>query len=174
MQEVRQSGLDQEHFTEYDANNFGNDISTIGSDWKSFNLTTYQYEICDTVVYFLREGADGDIWKLYFTDFGGSSTGKYSFVQEKLFSASIETSETAFSSIYPNPTTDNINIIYDINGKVNLSIFDINGKLVYSEIINHSSNLNKHTVNVSNLSSGTYQILIRNNSQWTTHKFTKQ
>ncbi len=174
VQEVRQSGLDQMHFNQYDENNFGSDISTIGSDWKSFDMTTYQYTICDTVVYFLRKGADGDVWKVFFKGFGGSENGEYVFIQQNISASGIENSEMAFASIYPNPATDNINIIYDINGKANLSIFDINGKLVYSEIINHSSNLNKHMVNVSNLSLGTYQILIRNNRQWTTHKFTKQ
>lgn len=53
-------------------------ISTIGSDWKTINMTTYQYSIDETHVYLVK-GLDKQIYRLKFKTFEGSATGKLSF-----------------------------------------------------------------------------------------------
>lgn len=173
VQEVKQDGLNQETYNTYDASEFNEEINTIGSDWKSFDMGTMTYTIADDVVYFVREGEDGEVWKMFFTGFGGSTTGDFTFKIEKILTNIDNAENRAFSTVYPNPANNMINIIYDIDGKANLDIVDINGKIVYSESINHNNSLNKHSVDVSNLEAGIYFVMIKKNSQYTSYKFIK-
>lgn len=57
---------------------FLTNMSTIGSDWKSFNMDTYEYEIDETRVFFVKDQND-DIYRVRFTSFEGSSTGNLAF-----------------------------------------------------------------------------------------------
>lgn len=174
VQEVRESGLNQETFTDYDEAEFSENISTIGSDWKSFNMGTMQYDIVDTVVYFVRELPDGDIWKMYFTEFGGSSNGNYVFMQENLSATGINDINQSFSTVYPNPVASDLNIIYDIDGECTLSVYNMTGQLIYSENIRNNEHLNKHSLNVSGFQSGIYNLVIKGKTQTTSTKFIKQ
>jgi hypothetical protein len=54
------------------------DISTIGSDWKIIDMTTYLYSIDDSRVFFVKD-MDNNIFRLRFTTFEGSATGNLSF-----------------------------------------------------------------------------------------------
>ncbi|MCX6279761.1 MAG: hypothetical protein NT004_16960 [Bacteroidetes bacterium] len=56
--------------------------SSIGWNWKIFNMNTYTYKIVDSTVYFIKP-VKGDIYKLYFTAFSGTSTGIVKFNIEK-------------------------------------------------------------------------------------------
>jgi hypothetical protein len=53
-------------------------ISTIGSDWKTINMTTYLYAIDDSHVYMVKS-RDKQIYRIKFKTFEGSATGKLSF-----------------------------------------------------------------------------------------------
>ncbi len=68
---------------DYAGANFKSEINTIGYDWKSINMETYQYSIQDSVTYFVKTQSD-DIYKLNFTDFGGSANGNATFAQKKV------------------------------------------------------------------------------------------
>jgi hypothetical protein len=69
-------------------------------DWKPFNMTNFICEIVDSLVYFVKPG-NGDVYKLYFTGFDGSTTGIISFVKEKLFSNGVgETTPHHYLSLY--------------------------------------------------------------------------
>ncbi|MEI6433370.1 MAG: hypothetical protein WCP32_00900 [Bacteroidota bacterium] len=56
--------------------------SSIGWNWKIFDMNTYTYKIVDSTVYFIKP-VKGDIYKLYFTAFSGTSTGIVKFNIEK-------------------------------------------------------------------------------------------
>ena len=60
--------------------------------------------------------------------------------------------------IYPNPAQNNFTIETNTNQKQTLQLFDVNGKLVLTQTIN-----DKAIVDVSNLSSGVYNLSITNN-----------
>jgi len=171
VQEVKADGLDQATFKEYDNELFTDNISTIGSDWKTFSGTAY--ECADDVVYFINDLPNNTIWKIYFTNFTGSSEGKYTFVQENLSATSVN-ENNSFSVIYPNPASDIINLIYDINGKTNISIYSITGKLVYNETVTKMDKLNKHQIDVSNFTSGIYNVVINSENKISTTKFIKK
>ncbi|MBL7937073.1 MAG: hypothetical protein JNM51_14795, partial [Bacteroidia bacterium] len=65
------------------AHTFNTAINTIGYDWKEINMTTFAWDIKLDTVYFVK-AKTGDIWKLRFTKFSGSSTGNFIFSKEKL------------------------------------------------------------------------------------------
>ncbi len=54
------------------------DISTIGSDWKVIDMSTYQYSIDENKVYFVKDQND-NLFKIKFKTFEGSSSGNLSF-----------------------------------------------------------------------------------------------
>jgi len=68
---------------DYSGAQFKSEINTIGYDWKSINMETYQYSIVDSLTYFVKTQS-GDIYKLNFTDFGGSTNGSTTFAQKKV------------------------------------------------------------------------------------------
>ncbi len=53
-------------------------ISTVGSDWKTVNMTTYQYSIDGTHVYLLKD-LNKQIFRIKFKTFEGSATGNLTF-----------------------------------------------------------------------------------------------
>ncbi len=115
------------------------------------------------------------IWKIYFTDFTGMMSGKYVFMEEKLGVIGLDENGQAFSTIYPNPVINNtLNIIYAIDGKCNLTIYNVEGKAVYSNIISHNDELNKHSLDVANLQSGVYTLVIKGEKGTTSAKFIKK
>lgn len=82
---------------------FSTVISTIGYDWKSINMATFQWEIPDTLVYFVMK-RDGGIERLKFTGFSGSASGIARF--ERGAVTSVEQADPRGGSftlgIYPN------------------------------------------------------------------------
>jgi hypothetical protein len=52
--------------------------SSIGWNWKVFNMTNFTYNVVDSTVYFVKS-AKGSVRKLYFTGFSGSTTGVVKF-----------------------------------------------------------------------------------------------
>jgi hypothetical protein len=137
-QEVRESGMDQSTHNSFVDTAFADTISTIGSDWKYFDMDAFAYKLIDTVVYYLKTD-DGDsttnsaYYKIYFTGFTGSSEGKYTFMQERLTFVSSEDHELpSLLQVYPNPAADNIHVVFDHYGRTAIDIIDITGRLVYS------------------------------------------
>jgi hypothetical protein len=53
-------------------------MSAIGSDWKTVNMTTYQYAMDETRVFFVKD-LNNKIYRIKFKSFEGSSTGNLSF-----------------------------------------------------------------------------------------------
>ena len=65
--------------------------------------------------------------------------------------------------LYPNPASENVTIIYDSSSDfVDVMIFDITGKEVYSESIKGSS-LQAKLLPTSNLNKGVYIVAINSN-----------
>ncbi len=121
-QEVRESGLDQSTHEDYVDSLFTSNISTIGSDWKEFDMDLMEYVLADTVVYYLKTIGESDsvYYKIYFTGFSGGSfggLGVYTFMQERLtWYTSVENETKQLLQVYPNPASDRINVVFDLNG----------------------------------------------------------
>lgn len=67
-----------------DPNNatFTSDISTIGSDWKEFDMGTFSYVVAADRTYFVKKG-ESDIYKIVLKGTDGSASGKVVFEIEK-------------------------------------------------------------------------------------------
>src|SRR5690606_18827087 len=67
-------------------------------------------------------------------------------------------------NVYPNPAKDNVTLTFDLNKseKINIEIYDVMGKLVYTEDLGTvlSGNTIKN-LNISHLNSGLYLVNIQ-------------
>ena len=123
-------------------------ITKIGYDWKSFNRTTFQYDIQDSLAFFVKL-TDGDIWKLVFTGYEGSGQGKYlfskKFIQED--PNSVQDLGAKSLKMYPNPSNGFVQFTEAVSS---LELYNLGGQLVFS-----AENV-EGSLDLSMLSSGTY------------------
>lgn len=134
-------------------------ISTIGWDWKEFNMGTFAYDIVPERCYFVSD-LDSNIWKLTFTEFVGSSSGEIGFTKEQVGTTGIDEQESINAyAIFPNPTENNfVNVQFNSSSEeVALSIIDLTGKQVYNDIYFNQNNQNQQ-INLSGLNPGLYII----------------
>jgi len=174
IQQVK--GVSQSEFTDYQKSMFNDTISEIGSDWKSFSMTTFQYVVDPETVYFVQDtvGADKSIWKLYFTGFSGSATGTYSFVKTKMNATGIKNTSERNLTVFPNPATQEINVIHDFSGVTEFTVYNMSGQVVLKTQNSENTGLNKNTLNISALPAGLYNLYVRSGNEAKTVKFLKK
>lgn len=142
---------------------FYSDINTIGYNWKAFSGGVWTLQ--DSLIYFVKT-ANGDIWKMIFTGFGGSSNGNFILSKEKLSAIGIdEVKNSDFSlAVYPNPSNSGqVTIIYDITAESNkceLEIIDMSGKIIESKNLMLGDELKTISLNTSIYKSGIYIVRI--------------
>lgn len=149
-------------------------INVIGWDWKSFNTSTFSYDIVSDLSYFIQDQA-GNVWHLVFTDFEGSSTGKIVFGKEQVETASLkEFTDISAFAVYPNPATDFVSLIYNSNvAQATMMISNMHGKTIQSESIN-GSGLTTKKLNVSDYPAGIYFVQIATENGAITQKLVVQ
>jgi hypothetical protein len=154
-------------------------ISIIGSDWKTFDMGSMSYVLDSNRVFFAKvfneTGTDSTYWKMYFTAFTGMSEGKYTFVQKQLIPTSSigVPKEVSMLDVYPNPATDHINVLFDIQADAKISIFDMSGRMVYNQQLN-TNGFNQHTISINQLQNGIHTIIIETEHIVSRCKFIKQ
>ncbi len=170
------NGVSQADYTAYSTSMMNDTISEIGSDWKSFNMGSFQYEVADDVVYFVQDtaGTDNSVWKLYFTGFGGSTDGTYSFVKTKMNPTAVNDISDKSLVVYPNPAKNELNIIHDFYGATDISIYNISGQRVLNRQVKEKAGLNKQTLNISSLPSGIYNAKVSSGNSSRSVKFVKE
>ena len=87
------------------------------------------------------------------------------------------TKNISSSKIYPNPVFDNANLSFDLNSNelINISIYNLNGELVkvlYNNVMMNSGN-NNISLNSSELSMGTYLVVVKSGQEREVVKFVK-
>lgn len=174
IQQVK--GVSQSDFKNYETSMFIDTLSEIGSDWKSFSMTTFQYVVAPDWVYFVQDtaGTDKSIWKIYFTGFSGSATGTYSFTKENLGVTAINSISARNLAVYPNPAENEINVIHDFNGTTEITVYNISGQTVLKSRNIANQGLNKNTLNISSLPAGIYSLNIRAGNDMKSVKFLKK
>ncbi len=162
------TGVDPD-YNDWSAQPFDSLKNTIGYDWKSFDMGTFSWVVDDSTAFFVMNQA-GDVYKLVFTYWEGSSTGVFA-LQKELVQASFindDIVDASILSIYPNPATDVLNIKAENGMNGNLTISDISGRVVFSESVFDDDFI---TVNISNLTKGLYFISIDDGKLHTSGKF---
>jgi Secretion system C-terminal sorting domain len=139
----------------YNAANLNPLINNIAYNWKSFDFATNAWNIADSTVYFVQDKA-GSIWKLIFTGFGGGATGKFLFNKELVIipNAINNPSLGASVALFPNPTTNQLNVIHGSNCK-NIQLINLLGTTLLSVDVKGGI---QTKLDVSNLNAGTYFI----------------
>jgi hypothetical protein len=174
-QEVKEEDLDQATYTTFEDTAFSSSISIIGSDWKSFNMNTFSYDVDTTVVYFVKKYTENDsvYYKLYFTAFDYTE-GKYVFVQEELTAVSNRAPEaSAMLNLYPNPASDQLHLVYDYQGDMEVNIFDVTGRNVLSTL-RHASGFSTLVLDISPLENGLFFLKLKAGDQTSVQRFIKQ
>ena len=160
LQSARVENIDVNISTQEDAV-FSDLINEIGYDWKEINMSTFQWELEEDLSYFVYDKA-GNIWKLVFTGFGGSSNGDFVFTKEKVSSVSVGFEEELAVKIYPNPASRILNIAIDNQNIQTIGLSDLNGKTIYQKNPN-ANDYNLTQINVEGLSKGLYLLRFVNN-----------
>ncbi len=160
----RSSTLPVEDAT-YLGGDFSSIISTIGYDWKSFNMETFTYDIADSLCYFIQTQA-GDVWKLVFTGFNGSSDGKMYFSKEKIETASITTFEEIKITCYPNPAKEIVNISTIGQNLNQVELYNSNGQRLVSKI---NLETTSSQLDISDYSNGIYFLRVTSSNGNTTN-----
>ncbi len=147
------------------------EINTIGWDWKEFNMSTFQYDITADQSFFV-EDQNGDIYKLVFTGFGGSSNGNYEFTKELVSAVSVEEEMLDVLSIYPNPATNNVTLTFNAqtSESVLVTVLDLSGKVVLNSNLGNPSGLSQATLDITHLPSGVYVVSVKAGNKVTNQK----
>jgi hypothetical protein len=140
-------------------------LKQIGHDWKFFDFTSGWGIISDRA-YFVKT-TQNEIWKLVFYDFEGSSTGVSTL--GKIFQATVTSIENAPEYVvslttFPNPTTNILNISFELEQAVKnapIRFYNQLGQLVWQDEMDLVAGFQVRTIDVSNLLTATYQLVIQ-------------
>lgn len=138
-------------------------INEIGYDWKTLNMSTFTFDITDSLVYFVQTQT-GDIWKVIFTGFGGSANGNYIFSKELIsLAGTSEQEQASFIEIYPNPANENATITYSTkaNEEVLITVTDLTGKIYYQQQQSDNAGLQQCALSTSEWATGMYIVTLQ-------------
>jgi len=161
-------------YNDFGAGTWDSTRSSIGWDWKVFDINTFTYYVVDSTVYFIKP-LQGDIYKLIFTGFAGGSTGIVKFDLEKVASAGISESGTnnLHLTVFPNPATDRINItVTGTTGKdLTFTLTDLSGRQLRADRPGRlADGPNAYSMDVTGVQPGIYFVTV---STAATKKVTK-
>lgn len=113
---------------------FDSTKSPIGWEWKTFDMGSFTWTVADSTAFFVHSRKD-NVYKLVFTKFEGSATGNIVFTTEPMSSGIFDPVAETEVMVYPNPAKDQLTVNFgkDINALATVSIFDITGRMIYSD-----------------------------------------
>lgn len=117
-------------FTDWSDLEFSSEKNIIGHTWKDINMATFQWEMTDSLAYFIRKES-GPMVKLVFTAFSGSSTGTTTFNLTTVSPAGLTENTLTGVTIYPNPVVGDLNVRFEqpLNN-ARLTLTDLSGRIV--------------------------------------------
>lgn len=161
----------QQNYIDWSAKEMDSTKNSIGYDWKDLN-EEWQYFIIDSNYYFVKD-YNGDIYKLGFVSWEGSSTGVCILDQWLVSLSDVDEINQSINevSVYPNPATDHFTIKSNFfKDDSQVSIIDQAGKIIYSRSYTVTDLVNGIGLRNLNLSKGLYILSIKNEHQLNTQK----
>lgn len=139
--------------------NFSSVITTIGHSWKSTS------DVYDNVAYYIKQ--NDQIYRLYFIENGGATTGNMFFKYKNVTDAMgiTELNNELSFGLYPNPTQNKqVTLVYDVknsfNNSAKVSIYNLTGQKVFESTIQNQSGFYQKELNLNNLPVGTYVVVL--------------
>lgn len=151
--------------------------STIGWDWKYFDLNTFTYTILDSMVFYVWEQS-GNVYRLKFTGFEGTTSGVIDFGIAIVMGVGMNDNgqPEAELRIWPNPVQDILTMEIlsrrHASDAVTVSILDMTGRILRTEKM--AATQDQATWNLSSLEPGTYLLTVRVGNESSTRKFVKR
>ncbi|HPF64036.1 T9SS type A sorting domain-containing protein [Lentimicrobium sp.] len=125
-------------FTDWTDLTFSPDADIIGHDWKTINMSTFQWEITDSLAYFVQTD-NGSVYKVVFEAFSGSSTGTTTFTVQAISTASAPAFELSGVNIYPNPAGDYFRITFSSPlSNASAVLYDLSGRAVAQQSLGNA------------------------------------
>lgn len=121
---------------DYASLTYSDDINTVGFDWKTFNMSTFSYDLTENLSYVLKE-EDGTLHHFYFTAFEGSSTGIVKLMY-KTNSVDVIELEEEEAILVANPVRMNQKVSIALDEYKQINVFDQLGNLV-KQVVNPSA-----------------------------------
>ncbi len=121
-------------FRIFDLESMDSTRSPIGWEWKALDAN-FIFHVQDSLVHFIQDKG-GNIHRLVFKEFVGSSSGRIVLEKEMISATGIgETGKELFNAaIYPNPVSEVMNVVINPeNGSsAVISVLDMSGRTVFS------------------------------------------
>lgn len=147
------------NYMDWAAMDFDSTRSPIGWNWKYFDMGTFSYVVEDSLVFFVK-GLSGDVTRLVFTKFAGSSSGKIVFNLQNVSAAGIGDPAHAAGAfmIWPNPATDvlSFSVQTDKALPTQVRMLDLSGKVMLEETLIVSPGQSGNRIQLSSLPAGMY------------------
>jgi len=150
------------------------EINAVGDDWKAFNNQTFQWTWSDSTVFFVRDQS-GDIWRLIFTGFSGSGSGKYLFNKTLILTSSVTDkagAETRFA-VAPNPGRS-VNFLYELQNSaasVQVRVADAQGRIVMQRDLPTSAGFRSLPMDGDAFAPGLYVVTLSVDGQTTSQRW---
>jgi hypothetical protein len=144
-------------------------ITTIGYDWKEFEMATNEYTIPTDLAYFvyrhMEEAPELIVYKIVFTEFSGSAEGIIKFNHTPFGITSVEDFPGLSFGIHPNVIGQNESVNFVMNydnmlENINVKIVSMDGREVMSKQFTSESGLNAFDLGAINAPSGMYFVAV--------------
>jgi hypothetical protein len=143
----------------WDFPDFKDDRSNIGHTWKAINMTTFQWDIDDSL-YFVIKDVSGNLYKLVFNSFTGTGTGKARFRKAMISGVGIDEGNPLSLNAYPVPSDGELNIEIPAEFRnAMIHVYDMSGRLVF---MTQAADSGVQRIDLGSLSSGVYSIRLFN------------
>jgi hypothetical protein len=156
-------------FIGYNPNEWDSTRAVIGSDWKMFDGAMYQ--VVDSLVNFVKTKT-GEVYKIVFTEFAGSSTGLIAFETSKLAGVGMKEVNNANATVvvYPNPATENVNVYFTEKSPLTrtIALLDMSGRTLFVREVGGGES--RVVIPASSLNSGIYLLQVKTGNESVTKK----
>ncbi|PLW95564.1 MAG: hypothetical protein C0591_10920 [Marinilabiliales bacterium] len=146
--------------------------NVIGYDWKSFDMGTFTWEIADSTAFFVQS-YNGDVYKLTFESWEGSTTGNFVINKSMVSLASVDELKTEIGKLtaYPNPAASFVNIkISEEASYDSMIIMNQSGKIIYQSDVSQIDLRNGYKIDLNGFTKGLYIIQLNGNNIQTNQK----
>ena len=155
-------------FNNWASADFDSAKNAIGYDWKFFDFGSFSFIVTDSNYYFVKT-VNGDIYKLKFKTWEGSSTGIFTFDKWLVSLSDVDELITANDAfvVYPNPSANGsitIKTPATLAGDFSIQIIDQSGRKIYRKTFSNSQLRNGAKLTDIELPSGFYLIFVTGNN----------